>query len=339
MGFILLMALVGPLGWYLWAGHSGDEVGDSMRERLLTGRDELFGVDFRGRVGWLVGKYGFILHSKDGGRTWEKQLSGTVRALSGVSFADDRHGFVAGAGGTVLATADGGRSWEFQRSGVREHLLGVQALSPDKVYAVGAFGTVVSTADGGRRWRKHKLLWRELIPRLIEESGYMEPNLNGLYFLTPEVGWVVGVFGLILHPRDGGGSWVAQRYGSDLPQLLAVRFRGRRRGWAIGQQGTLIRTTDGGERWEKVGIGLERDLYGISLDGERGVIVGQGVVLESSGWGSKWALVESMPGNLWFSGVAINSREAVVVGEAGTVRFIQLEGRKTASSDVGGATQ
>src|SRR5207253_5368010 len=61
-------------------------------------------------------------------------------------------------------------------------ILGVYALSPTQVFVVGAFGTLLSTSDGGRSWRKHDLKWDKLIERIVKEGGYVEPNLNAVYF-------------------------------------------------------------------------------------------------------------------------------------------------------------
>ena len=84
----------------------------------------------------------------------------------------------------------------------------------------------------------------------------------------------VGKFGLVLHTEEGGKSWVSQRYGSEFPQLYAVEFLDDRRGWAIGQAGSFLQTRDGGQHWSSVEIETKRDLYDISLEGERGARVG-----------------------------------------------------------------
>ena len=62
-------------------------------------------------LGWIVGKFGLILHSSDGGKSWGEQRSETSKPLTAVSFANDRDGFIVGAGGTILATTDGGKTW------------------------------------------------------------------------------------------------------------------------------------------------------------------------------------------------------------------------------------
>jgi photosystem II stability/assembly factor-like uncharacterized protein len=326
MGFILLAAFVVLLGWYFWASYIGHRVPGQIQERTLTGHDDLYAIDGRHNGNRAaVGKFGLILLTKDEGKTWEKRPSGTTRALSGISFADNQHGLVVGSGGTILVTSDGGTSWRAQVSGTKDQLLGVYALSLTQAYVVGAFGTLLSTTDGGQSWIRPKLPWDRLIERIVKESGYMEPNLNAVYFSSPEIGWVVGEFGLVLHTRNGGKSWISQRYGSDLPQLYAVKFLDDRRGWAIGQAGSLIQTRDGGQHWLPVALGTKRDFYAFSLDDERGVIVGDGIVLVSLDGGLSWRRMESIREDQWLSGVAIKSSEAIAVGKAGATQLLNLD--------------
>ena len=325
LGLVLLAAFFGLLGWYYSASYIGRQVSWRVQERMLTGHDDLFAVDGQ-RDGnqAAVGRFGMILLTHDGGKTWQERASGTSRALSAISFADHQHGFIVGGGGTILATSDGGATWRAQLSGTREHFLGVYASSPVAAQAVGAFGTLLSTSDGGATWRKHELSWDRLIPNITKDSGSLEPNLNAVYFANPEMGWIVGEFGLVLKTTDGGRTWTSQTYGSDRPQLFAVMFRDKLTGWSVGQQGTLLKTTDGGRNWIAVDIGTRRNLYGISFEDERGLIVGEGIVMASQDNGAIWTRSESMPEERWLSGVAIKNRQAIVVGQAGAIRVLDL---------------
>jgi photosystem II stability/assembly factor-like uncharacterized protein len=325
-GVFLLAAFVGVLGWYFLASYLGNRQSLQIQEKSLTVHDDLLAIDGRHNGNKAtVGKFGLILLTKDGGKTWQRRPSGTTKTLSAVSFADHEHGFIVGSGGTLLATVDSGATWQPQNSATKDHLLGVYAFSPARVFAVGAFGTLLSTSDSGRSWSKHELKWDTLIQRIVKDSGYVEPNLNAIYFSSPEIGWIVGEFGLILHTRDGGQTWIPQRYGSELPQLYAVKFLDDRRGWAVGQAGNLMQTSDGGQHWSAVELETKRDLYHVSLDRERGVIVGDGVVLVSHDGGSTWKSMGSNPEDRWLSGVALKSSEAIAVGQAGTTQLLALD--------------
>lgn len=325
-GLLLLAAFVGFLGWYFCASYIGRQGSwQTQQPRILTPHDDLFGIDGRPDGNQVVvGRFGLILLSRDGGQNWQGRPSGTTQALSAASFADARHGFIVGSHGTILTTGDGGVSWRAQRSGTSEQLLGVYASSPMVVHVVGAFGTLVSTFDGGRTWRHHQFSWGRLIPLITKESGMLQPNLNAVYFADPETGWIVGEFGLILHTVDGGRTWIAQAYGSNRPQLFAVAFRDKNTGWSVGQRGAVLRTTDGGRHWVPVDLGTRRSLYGISFAAGRGLIVGDDVVLSSEDEGSSWSKLDKGPENHWLSGATVGNRQATVVGQGGTIRVLDL---------------
>lgn len=323
---ILVVTLVGLMGVYFWTSYRGERPQISLHERMLSSHDDLSGMD-RGNSGhgqaWAVGKYGLIVHTKDGGRNWEKQASGTTQVLSAVSFADDRVGFAVGRGGTILATRDGGLSWRMQSCGINEHLLGVQALSETKAYVVGAFGTLLSTSDGGTTWVKSKLSGEKPGSRIAEGIGSeVEPNLNAVYFITPKIGWIVGESGLILHTRDGGQTWTSQDGGSKLAELFAVIFRDELRGWAMGQRGTFIWTKDGGQHWFPIKLRIDRDLYAAALEGERVVVVGDRVFLKTQNGGSSWTRRDFTENDV-LTGVVLLSKDATVVGQGGLIRQIE----------------
>ena len=84
-----------------------------------------------------------------------------------------------------------------------------------------------------------------------------------------------------------------------------------------------------------VDIGTRRNLFGISFEAERGLIVGEGIVMASQNNGASWTRLESTPDERWLSGVAIKNRQAVVVGQAGTIRTLDLNekifGQETAA--------
>jgi photosystem II stability/assembly factor-like uncharacterized protein len=324
-GYILLTAFVVLLGWYFRTSYSGHQAGLRVQEKQLTGHDDLFAIDGREAGNKVaVGKFGLILLTRDGGKTWKAQPSETRAALSAISFADHEYGYVVGSGGIVLASSDGGSSWKPRNSGTKDQLLGVHALNSKKAYAVGAFGTLIATSDGGVTWQRQELSWEKLIPSILKESGLLEPNLNAVQFVNEKLGWIVGEFGLVLQTRDAGETWAAQNYGVNLPQLFAVFFRDEQTGWAVGQLGTLMRTVDGGKHWARVVVETDGNLNGISMDGDRGIIVGDGVVLASDDGGLNWRKLPSAPEDRWLTGVAIKSRKAIAVGQAGTIQILDL---------------
>lgn len=88
-----------------------------------------------------------------------------------------------------------------------------------------------------------------------EPVNYSEDlTLTDAFFVTPDIGWVSGDKGTILHTKDGGTTWTPQLGGdpaSPDPKIDRLRFYDERHGWAV-QGNKLLRTTDG-EAWEEAG--------------------------------------------------------------------------------------
>lgn len=75
-------------------------------------------LEVRGSRVWIAGIPGTkVLHSEDGGATWQMQSTGQNAPIHALSFVDNLHGWAVGALGTVLVTSDGGQTWKRQRSG------------------------------------------------------------------------------------------------------------------------------------------------------------------------------------------------------------------------------
>lgn len=110
-----------------------------------------------------------------------------------------------------------------------------------------AAGATAAAAQGAPAGKAMKGVW--------EPVSYSEDlGLTDVVFVTPEVGWVSGAKGTILHTKDGGSTWTPQLGGdpaSPDPKIDRLRFYDERHGWAV-QQGKLLRTTDG-ENWEEAG--------------------------------------------------------------------------------------
>ena len=122
--------------------------------------------------GWMVGGYGTILHSGDGGQTWSIQPSGTTSGLFDVSFADAQTGIALGSRydehlardcALILRTTDGGAAWTKVSADTLQRFQAVQLTGPDNGVAVGSayneqlareVGYVFRTTDGGAVWTR-----------------------------------------------------------------------------------------------------------------------------------------------------------------------------------------
>lgn len=305
--------------------------------------DSIYGVDLVDHdEGWVVGAFGTIYHTRDGGRTWEAQHSGTKRNLFSVAFADRRHGWIVGAQATVLHTADGGKTWKVQKTPVppEKHLFKVVAIDAQHAWAVGDWGAIAMTADGGRHWEDRSLS-RDVI-------------LYCVSFPDARHGWIAGEFGTVLATSDGGKTWAKQATGTD-KTLFGLFFADARRGWAVGIDGLVLHTTDGGATWElqrgsrrlesieQLGF-LEAlknpGLYEVEVRGRYGVIVGDvGTVLTSRDGGRTWEKHELPPAKrlTWLRSVALSRDGAygLVVGAHGFAARVE-SGRLELRAEGGG---
>jgi len=101
---------------------------------------------------WMVGEFGIILTSSDGGRSWQQQHSPTESTLFGVRFADARRGWAVGVDSLILRTEDAGASWTVQQAPVSQRSLYDVVVRGDMGWIVGDSGTVFKSIDGGASW-------------------------------------------------------------------------------------------------------------------------------------------------------------------------------------------
>jgi photosystem II stability/assembly factor-like uncharacterized protein len=135
----------------------------------------LYAVDVDGHDVWVAGGDpsagdllggervsgdGVLLHSADGGATWETQWGGGAAdlRLSDVDMVDANVGWAVGDGSAaqksiVLHTTDGGATWTPQDPGdIHFDLAAVHVLDPQTAWVVGDGEQILRTTDGGATW-------------------------------------------------------------------------------------------------------------------------------------------------------------------------------------------
>ena len=101
--------------------------------------------------GWIVGHHGWILHTANGGVSWEKQTVNTNEDFKAVYFTNLRNGWAVGDKGLIATTDDGGRYWTLQKSAVPTLFLDVFFLNSKTGWIAGQDG-LVYTKNGGKTW-------------------------------------------------------------------------------------------------------------------------------------------------------------------------------------------
>ena len=188
-----------------------------------------------GEYGYFGSWWGMILHTTDGGDTWEQQCMNSSRGFLSIYFTDPYNGWAVGRGpddGIVLHTSNGGESWQVQLSGTIGYLYDVYFMDSNTGWIVGNDSTIGKTVNGGMNWT-----W---------ESGADGLSLKKICFTGPDEGWIIGG-GTILHTENGGETWKKQESGiTGILPLTDISFVDADKGWICGASGLILHTNNGG---------------------------------------------------------------------------------------------
>jgi len=299
---LTLLALSLPAGAEVWEWQNPLPAGNNLEGAAFT--DSL--------TGWMVGGYGTVFHTTDGGVTWNTWSVPTLAHLQAVSFADVRNGWIAGwdwatQRGIILHTTNGGASW-ITRSLLWDpwwkKVVCVDSLS---AWACG-WGTILQTTNGGATWltRFDDLYLSFYGMAVVDESNVWVAGYDGLSsegcvlrttnggvnwdvlwpsgatylwdaaFVTADTGFVISIYGNLFRTSDAGQTWSSGVPGTG-GNLISVCFADSHNGWLTGTNGRVLHTTDGGESWAQTSVGTHCFLTDICFtDSTRGWACGEG---------------------------------------------------------------
>ncbi len=135
-------------------------------------------------------------------------------AMNGPATAAGTATFAVGDGGAVLKSTDSGKSWGFVNLGLTPEVIAVcdfraVACFGSHVWVAGKpGGLVLHSSDTGKTWE-------------IQKTELPVP-VNGLHFLTDQVGWMTGELGTIFGTTDGGKTWKVQQAGGQRAAVLCL---------------------------------------------------------------------------------------------------------------------
>ena len=163
------------------------------------------------QTGWVVGEFGRILRTDDGGKSWKEQQgtlmggdTGIVDPMDiptffGITVISDKVAIVSGLEGRIAHTEDGGTTWKFDDMKLDYPIvdpLYVSFVTPDGTgWAAGAAGEVVTRKPGDPAWTRANM------------GMSLFTWIRSIDFADAQNGWLVGGYGNILHTTDGGKSW------------------------------------------------------------------------------------------------------------------------------------
>jgi photosystem II stability/assembly factor-like uncharacterized protein len=250
--------------------------------------------------GWAVGDSGRILHTSDGGDSWDFQESGTLLPLKCVVFSNPRIGWIGGGENSIGLTTNGGASWVWVHPDgeARRTFMALSFVDDRTGWMVDNFGGILHTEDGGLTW----------IPQLSGTTW----AITSIQLLDSREGWATATNRVVLHTTDGGNHWSTSTLDSIdycshvIVVYTDIYFVDRSTGWiatSSAVSGTadhptpILRTIDGGATWI-CWITPENDFISAIAfaDRRRGWAGCFGGILYTSDGGSHWSYQLQTPG-------------------------------------------
>jgi len=293
-------------GWLDWT--------DQTDTTLTTAK--FYDVSFVDELnGWIVGASGTILHTSDGGQSWEIQGAGVASSsLKGVSAIDASTAFAAGSDGTIVYTNDGA-NWSAISTGTTSHFYGIDMFDATHGIAVGKGETIYFTTDG--------LNWQQA-------SGI--PNIGGKDFNAVAIAddttaWLVGdgfsilaLKSVFAKTTDGGNTWTLwENDDMIMENMWAIDFTSPTKGVAVGHKGWVFTTNDGND-WTPLPRFMGNSSDAVNIVGDKiWVMGGSGTMHYSENFGANWESQAEITGqNQYKIGAADNNR-IMSIGYSSTI--------------------
>jgi len=280
----LLLDVAKGAGGYFVVGERGhvlqSQDGKTWTQLKIPTRSTLTSLAVVDNQVWVAGHNGVIVHSADGGKTWQAQRRDPYALAAGeqaydhdprqgapimdIHFSDARNGIAVGAHSLMLVTHDGGATW-----------------LPKVAIATSAEPVAEAAPMEGDIFSQEDLL-------LGEEA---DPHLNAVTDAGSGTLVIVGERGTFLRSTDGGENW--QKLGFPYKgSMFGVLSWGDGRLMAYGLRGNVYESQDLGSSWSKVETqGSTSLMGGLALPDGGAVLVGaNGTVLARSASAAAFAM-------------------------------------------------
>ena len=320
------LVAVGAYGSILFS----DDSGANWQQAIVPVQVTLTSVSFPSpEQGWAVGHDAVILHSSDGGESWEKQLDGRqTGAMSLVAAREKMAQLEAQVDPDMMEmdAADMALSEAEREQAVGPNRPFLDVWFRDEHYgiAVGAFNYFFVTEDGGRSWQDRSLSLPN--PDTL--------HLYSIHVIATDTLLMAGEFGLVLRSTDGGDSWQALDLGYEGTLFAVSGMNGH--AWVTGLRGNAFYSADAGDSWRHLDLGTQATMLEVcSLSEDEAVFGGLGgTVVRVRQAGADVATV-GKPGGAHLSSILTQPNSLVLAGAAG-LRRQSLDGEKQTVKYQGG---
>jgi photosystem II stability/assembly factor-like uncharacterized protein len=214
--------------------------------------------------GWAGGDSALIIHTTDGGESWNTQYSNDSLDILNLCFLNDQIGFASASssryepyGSFLIRTTDGGTNWSAENMRIGVLFVNyVTFLDTSIGFAAGYPGFFLRTTDGGSTWRQVDL----------DSSIFAGYPPQYIKFYSEDYGFACGglrdAAGVVWRTSDRGISWqtVVDTSSAPAEPLYTMQIFDSLHVLMMGGDpeygASTMRTTDGGNSWESSLLGI-----------------------------------------------------------------------------------
>lgn len=259
----------------------------------------IYGMDLVGNDIAVVGDYGIINLSGDGGTSWRNKnysISNTAYDFSAI-WSDSPKGklWAAGTPGSMLYSSNGGANWTQQNTNSIVGTNNIQMLNSNTGYTAGGTGftsgAICKTTNSGATWT--------VLPVPMVYSNFQIVDLE---FINVNTGWAVGghpfASGGVLtciKTTDGGNTWINQSANNIGYHNVAldIDMVDTNTGFFVANGLNLFKTTNGGTNWNNVPStpGVSGSYYNKVVAVSSSVVFlsgSEGILSKSTDGGTTW---------------------------------------------------
>jgi photosystem II stability/assembly factor-like uncharacterized protein len=288
-----------------------DNNGRNWRQAAVPVNVTLTSVEFATpQEGWAAGALGVILHTTNGGLTWQLQMTGIqINAL----IAASTNQFATSQPNDPRVPRALHRAEIFMQAGADKPLLSILAFDANNAQIFGAYRMCLKTPNAGASWQDCSLD----VPDPISHSLYDAVQSGSSIF-------VVGESGSVFRSDDQGQKFSALTIPAD-DTLFGILVTPAHALLTFGVAGGLFRRTDQGQTWAPEAIASQSDLTaGIILSSGTALLISEtGHIYVSSNDGASFRPLPTLFGMALFGAVQAQNGDVVLVGSGG-VRILPL---------------
>lgn len=288
---------------------------ESSKNAPVRRTDVFLAAADNGNKSVIVGSEGVVIRADSGTDNWVRYPIESKPALIDVTNCPNGMFAVLAMEGKVFTSTDEAASWVEHKLPTPEVPQAITCNAADIVWVVGSFSTIFSSADGGATWNDHSLN-EDII-------------LSTVQFPNEQTGIISGEFGTLLVTEDGGETW---EFSAPVPNEffpLAAVFKDSKQGWVAGLSGRVYSTRDGGMNWQQENTHTNAPLFGIVLNGDNLIAVGDyGTVIHRAMKSpvDSWRALEVPVRSRFFFrvGFPVKNNKLIIAGGAGSLELVDL---------------